>query len=517
MLKILFFLFFFSCTLFAQSDKELIELSKSIKAEDLKKHLSVLASDAYEGRETGEYGQKIAAKYLSEFYEENNIASLQDTSYLQSYPILSERPKDAVIKVDGKSYKVNKDFYYFPRFETQELKASKIIFAGYGISDSLYDDYKGLDVANKIVVIFDGEPMTKDSIYLVSGTKKPSKWNNSWRVKAALANKLNINCLLIIDPDFDKNVKAEKHRIEKPYSHLEGSKRSDDSPFMFLSVKTAKRILGKKTIDKVKKEILTQRKSTPVIIEKKLEISIVRETSTFVGDNVLACIKGTEYKDEYIVISAHYDHLGKHDGQVFYGADDDGSGTVAVMELAQAFKDAENKGFKPKRSILFLNFSGEEKGLLGSDYYTQKPIVPLKNTVANFNIDMIGRLDKPHENNSNYVYLIGADKLSSDLHKISEEANRKFTKIDLDYSFNKPGDPNRYYYRSDHYNFAKNNIPVIFYFNGVHADYHKSTDTVDKIDFNKMEKITRLVFHTVWEVANKKERLKIDKTNDFKN
>ena len=228
------------------------------------------------------------------------------------------------------------------------------------------------------------------------------------------------------------------------------------------------------------------------------------------GENVLGYIEGTDLKDELIIITAHYDHLGKHDSLTFNGADDDGSGTVATLEIAEAFMLAKKAGHGPRRSVLIMPVSGEEKGLLGSKYYTDHPIYPLENTVANLNIDMIGRLDDWHDT-ANYIYLIGADRLSQELHDISETVNRKHIGLNLDYTFNEEDDPNRYYYRSDHYNFAKNNIPVIFYFNGVHEDYHKATDTVDKIDFEKVETITRLVFLTAWELANRDERIMVDK------
>ncbi|HIE74218.1 MAG TPA: M28 family peptidase [Flavobacteriales bacterium] len=228
------------------------------------------------------------------------------------------------------------------------------------------------------------------------------------------------------------------------------------------------------------------------------------------GENVLGYIEGTDLKDELIIITAHYDHLGKHDSLIFNGADDDGSGTVATLEIAEAFMLAKKAGNGPRRSVLIMPVSGEEKGLLGSKYYTKNPIYPLENTVANLNIDMIGRLDDWHDT-ANYVYLIGADRLSQELHDISETVNSKHIGLNLDYKFNEEDDPNRYYYRSDHYNFAKNNIPVIFYFNGVHEDYHKVTDTVEKIDFEKVETITRLVFLTAWELANRDERIIVDK------
>lgn len=229
------------------------------------------------------------------------------------------------------------------------------------------------------------------------------------------------------------------------------------------------------------------------------------------SENVVAFIKGTEKPDELVVISAHLDHEGVKDGEIYNGADDDGSGTVAILEIAEAFKKAADAGKGPKRSVLFLHVTGEEKGLLGSKYYTENPIFPLANTVTNLNIDMIGRVDERHKGEPNYIYLIGSDKLSTELHNISEAMNKKYTNIALDYKYNDENDPNRFYYRSDHYNFAKHNIPIIFYFNGTHEDYHQPTDTPDKINYEMLEKRARLVFHTAWEVSNREDRVIVDK------
>ena len=228
------------------------------------------------------------------------------------------------------------------------------------------------------------------------------------------------------------------------------------------------------------------------------------------SENVLAFVEGSEKPEEVVVISAHLDHVGIRYGEIYNGADDDGSGTVAILEMAQAFKQAADEGNGPRRSILFLHVTGEEKGLLGSKYYTDYPVIPLENTVVNLNIDMIGRIDEAHENNPNFVYLIGSDKLSTELHNISEAINDKFTQIDLDYTYNDENDPNRFYYRSDHYNFAKNNIPVIFYFNGTHEDYHQPSDTPDKINYDLLAKRTKLIFYTAWEIANREQRIQLD-------
>ena len=229
-------------------------------------------------------------------------------------------------------------------------------------------------------------------------------------------------------------------------------------------------------------------------------------------ENVVAIIEGSTLPEEYIVISSHLDHEGIKNGKIYNGADDDGSGSVALLEIAEAFQAAVEAGNGPKRSIIFLHVSGEEKGLLGSRYYTDNPLYPLANTVANLNIDMVGRTDPKRESdNDNYIYLIGSDRLSTELHQVSEAANKATVNLTLDYTYNAEDDPNRFYFRSDHYNFAKNNIPVIFYFNGTHADYHKPTDTVEKIRYDLLAQRAQLVFYTAWELANREQRIVVDK------
>lgn len=231
------------------------------------------------------------------------------------------------------------------------------------------------------------------------------------------------------------------------------------------------------------------------------------------SENIWAFIEGSEKPEEIVVVSAHYDHIGIEDGKVFNGADDDGSGTVALMEIAQAFQQAKNEGHGPKRSILILHVTGEEHGLHGSRFYSENPLFPLANTVADVNIDMIGRRDEFHKESNDYVYLIGSDYLSTDLYNVCEDVNKKFINTKLDYKFNDKKDKNRFYYRSDHYNFAKNGIPSVFLFNGVHDDYHKETDEVDKIEFDALTKRTQLAFTIALEIANRKDKLIVDKSD----
>lgn len=222
------------------------------------------------------------------------------------------------------------------------------------------------------------------------------------------------------------------------------------------------------------------------------------------SQNVIAYIEGNELPNEYIFITAHSDHEGVVDGRIYPGADDNGSGTAAVFEMAEAFVEASKQGHGPKRSIVFLHVTGEEVGLHGSRYYTENPIFPIENTISNLNIDMIGRVDKRHEesNNEDYIYVIGSDRISTELDFIVREANEEFTDLELDYKFNALNDSNRYYSRSDHYNFALKDVPVIFFFNGEHDDYTKPTDTPDKINYPLLAKRTKLIFATAWYLAN---------------
>jgi len=231
------------------------------------------------------------------------------------------------------------------------------------------------------------------------------------------------------------------------------------------------------------------------------------------SENIWAFIEGSEKPEEIVVVSAHYDHVGIKNEEVYNGADDDGSGTVAIMEIAAAFQKAKNEGHGPKRSILILHVTGEEHGLHGSRYYSENPLFPLANTVADVNIDMIGRRDEFHKDNNNYVYLIGSDYLSTDLYTVCEEVNKKNNLLSIDYKYNDKKDPNRFYYRSDHYNFAKNGIPSVFLFNGVHADYHKATDEVSKIEFDALTKRAQFAFAIAWEIANREKRLVVDKND----
>lgn len=495
-----------------QTDNVQDKYARTITKEDLSIHLNIIASAEYEGRETGTPGQKKAANYLAGQFKKAGLKGGFSGEYFQSFEVNTQEPKNVFLKLDGVQYEFLKDFYFFPGFEDVNFNKKEIVFAGYGIEEKEYNDIGTFDYKDKIVVVLSGEPNKKGK-YLISGSSDPSIWTTNWKKKQDLFKKKGAAALIVCSNGFEKTLGLVKHQVSKPFYKL-NSKEKDEVrsklPLFYCSPQFFSQLTGKR-IDFYYKKIGKGKFKSPFSISKEILISMDRPIKKVSSDNVLGFIEGSDKKDEIIIITAHYDHLGKENNEIYFGADDDGSGTVSLLEIAEAFGKAKSEGKGPRRSILFMPVSGEEKGLLGSQYYVENPAFPLKSTVANLNIDMIGRLDKKHEGDPNYIYIIGSDILSKDLHIINEEANKAFTGLDLDYTYNNLTDPNQFYYRSDHYNFANNNIPVIFYFNGVHEDYHKPTDTVDKINFSKMEKISRLVFYTAWELANRPDRIKLEK------
>ena len=483
----------------------------------MKKNLLVLASDEYEGRETGQKGQKMSAEYIKKYYQDLGfkpyISPQLKDGFMQSFPLAVFNPQEVKITVGKKTFTSNTDYFSWANtIGDTTFAIDKIEFCGYGINTIVYNDFDKQNVKDKAVMIIDGEPYKADGKSMISQSTEPSVWASNFRTKQAEAKKQGIKYLFIVDKNITASYAKFEHRITSTRMSIDAKSEPNYPLIIYVSVEMANEIIEgtKNNITEITEKTIKNGKPVHFDIKNSVTLGISQKKFGINAENVMAYIEGSDLKDEVIVLSAHYDHLGIHDGKVYNGADDDGSGTVAIMQLAKAFAEAKKQGKGPRRSMLFLNVSGEEKGLLGSEYYSEHPVFPLDKTVCDLNIDMIGRLDEDHKTNSNYIYLIGADKLSKDLHNVSEQANKTYTKIELDYRYNDENDPNRYYYRSDHYNFAKNGVPVIFYFNGVHADYHQETDEVSKIDFAKMEKITRLVFFTAWEIANRTERLKID-------
>jgi len=511
---LLFIAFAFSCNSSQKTVSDDVKPKKTagdptvyaatINEDDLKEHLFVYASDEFEGRETGKPGQKKAVEYIKNYYAELGIpAAKANGNYIQKVPLTVSKVPQGKIIVADKEFVLGEDILTFSKAEGT---VPNIVYVGFGIEEGSYSDYSNLDVTDKVVLMKFGEPKNEDGSYLISGTDEKSVWSNmseSVGKRAELAAQKGAKGVLYYDPDNYARYKRYFDFMKTNNSGRMELKEENKDDFLIL--------VNDAAIDAIYPSL--KNNNTPEVVNIGIDMQIISANDDIDSENVAAILKGSKKPNEYVIISSHLDHIGvTADGKINNGADDDGSGTVAMLEIAEAFKKAADEGNGPERSIVFLHVTGEEKGLLGSRYYTDfDPIFPLKNTVANLNIDMIGRIDPKRSGDRNYVYLIGSDKLSSELHELSENINSKYTNIEFDYKYNDENDPNRFYYRSDHYNFAKNNIPIIFYFNGTHDDYHRPGDTPDKINYDLLKNRSQLIFHTAWEVANRPEKVIVDK------
>jgi Zn-dependent M28 family amino/carboxypeptidase len=502
---------------YSQADRS-ARFASGITGASLKKHLSVIASGDMEGRETGTRGQVKAAAYIEAQFRQLGL-SFPDSlkAYQQLYPLYKDSVTRSELQVEGRLAEPGKDYYSQLNLnENGGFSAAKLVFAGYGIEDSNYSDYKGLDVKGKIVLLFLGEPV-REGKYLVSGTTRSSAWTYpGTSKKVAMAASKGAAGVFIINPSqlafIPRTIAANK------VSSLYYPRKRMDSILVnhvILSQAYASAILNR-NLDSLLKMARTGQPFGPQsMFESNLKTSFeyAKVKDSVFASNVMGLIEGTDKKDELVFLTAHYDHLGKHDGGTFYGADDDGSGTCAVIDMAEAFTKARAAGLGPRRTVVFMTVSGEEKGLWGSEYYSDHPVFPLEKTTVDLNTDMVGRTDTERStaDSLNYVYVIGHDKLSSDLPVINEGVNKKYTNLVLDYKYDDPNDQNRIYFRSDHYNFARKGVPILFFYDGMlKADYHKTTDTIEKINWGLYEKRVRMIFHTAWEIANRDEMLKRD-------
>jgi hypothetical protein len=489
--------------------------AETIKAEDLKALLYVLASDSLQGRETGEEGQRKAARFIARMFKEAGIPAKGDRNdYQQGVQLQNDTWTDLGLKVGDQEFKNRTDFYVFPANnpDKPEILLKEVVFVGYGIEDEKYSDYTGTDVSGKAVVFYFGEPMSKEGNSLLTGTNSRSQWSLDWKKKIQTAKKKGATAAFVIMPQFEDGLRLNRKSAStfgwKPGFGDPEKATKDLVPFMFVNAAVGKAILGDKAakVEQELADLANGGKFKPVKVKSKIQMRLDKETKRLEGSNVFAVIEGSDekLKKEYVLVTAHYDHLGMADSTViYYGADDNGSGSSGVIEIARAFAEAKKQGKGPKRTVICMLVSGEEKGLLGSKYYTDVPLYPLDKTVVDVNIDMIGRVDERHADNPNYVYSIGSGRISTHLKDVCEMVNAERTKLELDYQYDRPDDPNRYYERSDHYNFAEKGIPVVFFFNGTHPDYHRPTDTADKINFDALAKRAQLAFYVAWEAANR--------------
>lgn len=478
------------------SQKQQIDIaqkySQSITPAALKEKLSIIAGPEMEGRETTTAGQKKAAAYIEGVYQKLGLLPGTAGGYQMQFPVYQDTLVEASFKIADKQYKLNESWFVnVLSVSNSTYDVKEIFYVGNGQADSLKNDYKDLDVKGKWILLVENPN---------SANERGGTSSNQYKIQKAI--ELGVKGIFVMSNEFPRKFAGDtksRMMLKKP--------ATNNTPVFYVNSDLAHELLGmnpKQLLQSIKNIPLGNYNSNALIIINKRNLMLQ-------SSNVLGIIPGTDKADEYVVVTAHYDHLGKKGNTIFHGADDDGSGTTSVLQLAEAFAKAKNEGFGPRRSIVFMTFSGEEKGLLGSQFYSEHPTFPLAKTVVDLNIDMVGRIDPSYVGDSlNYLYIVGDDKLSSDLRKITDSVNTAYTKLQLNRKYNDINDVNRFYYRSDHYNFAKNGVPAIFYFNGTHADYHKSTDTVDKINFDLMSKRVKLVYFTLWNMANRNSIIKRD-------
>jgi len=489
-----------SLTGLAQKPEDAVKYASVITAEGLKQKLTILAGPEMEGRETATAGERKAAAFIEEHFRKIGLKPGNGDSYRQPFTVYQDILSEKKLMVNGKNYQWDQD-YSFPMFmvSSGNWKHNSVVYVGNGTKDSAnnVNDFAGIDVKGKLVLIAD-----------VAANGK--SLNTPSMSKMTLLRGMGAAGVLMVSSDFPRKTPSQlKGRmvIKAPAA----TAGSNDNGFItgMISPEVASALVGR-TFTMSFAEWKELPKGTYI---SETQVAAKKTTEALESSNVIGVLPGTDKKDEYLFITGHYDHLGKIGDVIWYGADDDGSGTVSVMQMAEAFAAAAAKRKGPRRSIAFMAVSGEERGLLGSEYYSDHAIYPMDKTTANLNIDMVGRVDTERKtaDTLNYVYVIGHDKLSSELPIINEGVNNLYTQLVLDYKFDDPKDKNRIYFRSDHYNFARKGVPILFFYDGMlQADYHKPTDTVDKINFPLMEKRVKMIFHTGWEMANRENMLKRD-------
>ncbi|HTH57868.1 MAG TPA: M28 family peptidase [Cyclobacteriaceae bacterium] len=476
------------------------QYAQLITAKDLKENLTIVASDALEGRYTGTRGQKMAAAFIAHHFESLGLAAPVNGSHYMPIDLSSSKLGEAFVKVGTTRYNNLNEIAYFGQADSGGEVSLEAVFVGRG-TDA---EYAYLDVKDKAAVIY------VDSVGF-SVFRKIAATTKMARDKGA-------RIVLVVSGDSPEKFKKFISQPRGGGVSLSLNKPDPNNPnrgTFYIDQSVATKIFNG-PFEKLAKAATGDATKKPLskIKPSRIGYQVSMELGTVKTENILGYMEGTDKKDEVIVISAHMDHIGIRQGEgdvINNGADDDGSGTVSVIQLAKAFAQAKKEGHGPRRSILFMTVTGEEEGLFGSQYYVEHPVYPLANTVADLNIDMVGRKDPQHNGKPDYVYVIGADKLSSELNEINERNNKTYTQLDFDYTYNDEKHPDRLYYRSDHWNFAKNNVPIIFYFDGIHEDYHRVSDEVSKIDFDLMVKRDKAVFFTAWELANRDKRIAVDK------
>ena len=501
-----------------------------ITASQIRDYLTFISSDALEGRDTPSRGLDTAAQFLALNLSRWGFKPAGDAgSYFQKIALTSDVVDKEQTRVALNGQPLTLGEHYLPLTGTLDANAP-MVFAGSGwfVKSKNIDGYRGIDARGKIAIIF-GPPaglprgITRQDL---QGTRGVDYMNAfEYAVKQGVA-------ALVIVPDFQFIANWERNRMRMVERGTLTVEKFQAQPERVLAGIIASPQLANTLFQGERASATALFESVyggPTIEpfelrpEKKLSISIRKQSSAATStQNVVAVFEGSDpvLKNEYVALGAHYDHVGVgipvNGDAIYNGADDDGSGTTALLAIAEALAHTTPR---PKRSVLIVWHAGEEKGLWGSRYFTDYPTIPLDKIVTQINLDMIGRSkmegDTTPRNASlsgpNEIYVIGSKMMSTELGELTETVNRQYLNLTYDYRYDDPSDPNRYFFRSDHINYARKGIPIVFFFDGEHVDYHRPSDSVEKIDFQKMEKITRTIHMTMWELADRPTRPVVDK------
>jgi len=496
-----------------------------ISAQQLKDYLAFIASDEMEGRDTPSRGLDTAARFIATHLSRWGLkAAGDDGSYFQRIAMTQNKidPAPSYVEINGQRFNFGEGFL---AGLTAGSASGPLVYVGHGwvIKAKSIDAFQGLDVKDKVVVINSGG-LPKG----VNFNELKGKQGEDWEGPVNAARKRGAKGIIFV-PDFRSLANWDRSRqtlVERGFYSVD--KFQTQNNVAFPTVTASPKLLNALFQGEKQNAVEVFNRSAandPVEpfefkADKVVSFTVALKTSPAVTQNVIAVLEGSDpvLKNEYVAIGAHYDHVGVgtpvNGDAIYNGADDDGSGTVATLALAEAF----SRGPRPKRSILFIWHAGEEKGLWGSRYFTESPTVPIGQIITELNIDMIGRTRSENDKPANQplpkpgeIYIVGSKMMSAELGDLSESVNKSYLNLSFNYKYDDPKDPEQFFYRSDHYNYARKGIPIIFYMDGVHEDYHRPSDSVEKIDYQNMEKVTRTIYATAWELTNRATRPRVDK------
>ncbi|MCK5821293.1 MAG: M28 family peptidase [Bacteroidales bacterium] len=489
-------------------DSVLLQYSASISILELKEHVKILASQEFEGRDTGKKGQKLAAQYIKEQFVQMDLEgpSLHGDPYFQEFSLIKGAWQNLKLIISNDTLSTGSDLHITGKLKDLDADYD-LVFVGYGIDHEKYSDFESINVKGKVVAFIAGEPKDKKGKYLISGTYLP-EYTGRGEAKATYAYNNGAVAAIRINPDhnqIDKTIRIEQKfrgggQLGFPFKESDNNKASG---LIHIGINDASRIFGvrQRLFDKAVGNLYKGKKQTGAF-NSKIKLASSQGGAIIETENIVALLPGTDLSNEYVIITAHFDHLGIRDNNTYYGADDNATGTAAVIEIAEAFSSLAKAGIRPKRSILFMPVTGEERGLLGSRYYVSNPLFPIKNTLATINMDMIGRSDNKHSENTDYVYVYISDSADSQIARTTHSAE-VYVKDNLKPEYQYISDRDYRMNGSDHASFEDVNVPVLYFFCGIHDDYHRPTDTWDKIEYEKFAAISRMVFISAWKIANK--------------